>query len=380
MFDPNRSDFKLGILGGGQLGRMLIQSCIDFNLTTYVMDSDRHAPARHVCHQFIEGDIQDYYAVYRFGKMVDLLTIEIEHVNIDALFQLEEEGIIVYPQPSILLLIQDKGLQKTFYIENNIPTTPFKFINNRTEVFEHSNEFPKVLKLRKGGYDGKGVLMFNEKTNLHDVFDEKCILEDLVDFEKEISVIVSRNKSGEISNFPPVEAFFHPKLNLVDFLLSPANVTEEISNEAIRIARLVAEKLEIIGILAVEMFLTKDGKILVNEIAPRPHNSGHQSMEANITSQFEQHLRALGNLPLGSTEITQPSIMINILGEPGYEGLAKYQGINEVLKIAGSHIHLYGKLKTKPNRKMGHVTVTAPTIEEALEKAEFIKNTLKVIC
>jgi 5-(carboxyamino)imidazole ribonucleotide synthase len=372
-------DLKLGILGGGQLGRMLIQQAINYNVTVKVLDPDREAPCRKLCDEFTVGSLGDYETVYKFGKKVDLLTIEIEKVNVDALDQLEKEGVQVYPQPRIIRLIQDKGLQKHFFKENDIPTAEFRIISNTNELKRTDFNFPYIQKLRRDGYDGRGVYKVVDETYLPSAFTEPSLIERLVDFEKEISVIVARNESGEVSTFPLVEMEFNPQVNLVEFLISPSTLSFEIQQEAERIARKIAEDLKIVGLLAVEMFLTKDGKILVNELAPRPHNSGHQSIEGNVVSQFEQHLRAIFNQPLGNTACLNNAVMINVLGEEGYEGPAVYQGIEKILKCPGVYVHLYGKALTKPYRKMGHVTIVDADREKAIERARFVQQTLKVI-
>ena len=372
-------NFKLGILGGGQLGRMLIQQAINYNIHISSLDPDSNAPCKDIASNFTVGSLNDYDTVYAFGKQVNMLTIEIEHVNVEALEKLEKEGIPVFPQPSVLKMIQDKGLQKQFYANNNIPTPEYYLIENKADIAKHANKFPFFQKLRKGGYDGKGVVKLSDSTKLNDAFDAPSVLEKLVDFKKEISVIVARNQQGEIKTFPSVECDFNPEANLVEFLFSPASHSVEVEEKAQQIAYDIAKKLGIVGILAVEMFVTKNDEVLVNEIAPRPHNSGHQTIEGNYTSQYEQHLRAILDLPLGNTEIILPSVMINLLGEKGYEGNAQYEGLEEVLKIKGAHIHLYGKKTTKPFRKMGHVTVVDEHIHLAKAKAILIKNTLKVI-
>ncbi len=307
-----------------------------------------------------------------------MLTIEIEHVNVEAMEKLQAEGLQVYPQPEILRIVQDKGLQKQFYRLNKIPTASFHLVNNKEEIKQFAAEFPFFQKLRKEGYDGRGVVRLTDANNLENAFDVPSVLEKLVDFEKEISVIVSRNAKGEISAFPTVELVFNPEVNLVDYLFTPANISSETEKQAKEIAVHVIESLKMIGILAVEMFLTKTGEILVNEIAPRPHNSGHQTIEGNFTSQYMQHLRAILNLPAGNTDIKTSAVMVNLLGEPGFTGDAVYEGLEEVLKIDGVNIHLYGKVTTKPFRKMGHVTIIDKDLKSAMEKAERVKKTLKV--
>jgi len=372
-------DLRLGILGGGQLGRMLIQQAINYNVTVKVLDPDREAPCRKLCDEFVTGSLSDYETVYNFGKKVDLLTIEIEKVNVDALEQLEREGVVVYPQSRVIRLIQDKGLQKQFFKENNIPTAEFQVISSAQQLAQSLIPFPYIQKLRRDGYDGKGVYKVVDESYLAGAFTEPSLIERWIDFEKEIAVIVARNEKGELSTFPLVEMEFNPEANLVEFLISPSTLPFEVQQEAAEIAKRIAESLKIVGLLAVEMFLDKSGKILVNELAPRPHNSGHQTIEGNVVSQFEQHLRAIFNQPLGNTESLSNAIMINVLGEPGYEGPAVYQGIEKVLKLSGVYIHLYGKALTKPFRKMGHVTIVDNDREKAIEKAHLVQQTLKVI-
>lgn len=372
-------DLKLGILGGGQLGRMLIQQAINYNVTVKILDPDREAPCRKLCDEFIVGSLGDYETVYNFGKTVDLLTIEIEKVNVDALEQLEKEGVLVYPQSRIIRLIQDKGLQKQFFKENDIPTADFQIISSPQQLEQSHIPFPYIQKLRRDGYDGKGVYKVVDKSYLDKAFKEPSLIEQWVDFEKEIGVIVARNENGEVSTFPLVEMEFNPEANLVEFLISPSTLPFEIQQQAEQIAKKIAESLKIVGLLAVEMFLDKNGNILVNELAPRPHNSGHQSIEGNVVSQFEQHLRAIFNQPLGDTACLNNAIMVNVLGEAGYEGPAIYKGIEKILKVPGVYIHLYGKALTKPFRKMGHVTIVDADREKAIEKARFVQKTLKVI-
>ncbi|MBK0379498.1 5-(carboxyamino)imidazole ribonucleotide synthase [Mucilaginibacter segetis] len=372
-------DLKLGILGGGQLGRMLIQQAINYNVTVKVLDPDREAPCRRLCNEFIVGHLNDYDTVYNFGKKVDMLTIEIEKVNVDALEQLEKEGVLVYPQSRIIRLIQDKGLQKQFFKENDIPTAEFQIISSPEDLQQSHIPFPYIQKLRRDGYDGKGVYKIADESYLEGAFTEPSLIERWVDFEKEIAVIVARNDEGEIKAFPMVEMEFNPEANLVEFLISPSTLPFEVQQEAEQIAIRIADTIKIVGLLAVEMFLDKSGRILVNELAPRPHNSGHQSIEGNVVSQFEQHLRAIFNQPLGDTTCLSNAVMVNVLGETGYQGPAIYQGIEKILKCEGVYIHLYGKILTKPFRKMGHVTVVDDDREKAIEKARYVQETLKVI-
>lgn len=371
-------DFKLGILGGGQLGRMLIQSCVNLNLTTSVIDPDSQAPCSGFSNEFKTGSLQDYETVYNFGKSVDLLTIEIENVNVEALEKLEQEGVEVFPQASVIKTIQDKRIQKQFYKDNKIPTADFVLINSKEEIRNHADFLPAFQKLGKGGYDGGGVQRLKAIDDIDKAFDAPSLLEKLVDFKKEIAVICARNKDGEIVVYPAVELVFHPEYNLVDYLLAPARLSPELEKKAQDIAKKTTEALGIVGILAVELFQTQDDEFLVNEVAPRPHNSGHQSINANFTSQYEQHLRAILNLPLGSTATKRTSAMVNLLGEEGYTGSAIYEGLNDILKIEGVSLFLYGKKITKPHRKMGHITIIDDNVDRLIEKVERVKQTIKV--
>lgn len=374
-YDP---EYKVGILGGGQLGRMFIQEAINLDVTIHILDPDQSAPSSKIAHHFVCGSITDYHEVVEFGKDKHVVTIEIEHVNVDALEHLEKTGVQVFPQPHLIRMVQDKGLQKEFYAAHQIPTASFKLINNKSELAALKNELPFVQKLRKGGYDGKGVQVIKSTDDFEKGFDAPSVIEKMIDFEKELSVIVARNKQGEIKAYPAVELVFNPEANLVEFLFSPANISDEIEKKARQIALEVISKMELVGILAVEMFLTKSGEILVNEIAPRPHNSGHQTIEASFTSQYEQHLRAILGLPLGSTEIILPSVMINLLGEKNHDGTVHYKGLEDALKIEGVYPHIYGKTKTKPFRKMGHATVLNQSLEKAKKIAAELISVIKV--
>ncbi len=370
---------KIAILGGGQLGRMLIRSAIDFNIEVAILDPNPEAPCKENAAEFEVGDLNDFDTVYNFGAKHDLITIEIEQVNTKALQKLSEEGKKVFPQPHIIEMIQDKRIQKQFYKDNNIPTADFILTENLADLRNNVDFLPAVNKIGKGGYDGRGVQIMRQKQDVEKGFDAPGLLEKLVDFEKEISVIVARNEAGEIKAFPPVELVFHPEANLVEYLLAPAQISESITDTAVEIATSLAQKLEIVGLLAVEMFVTKDGKVLVNEIAPRTHNSGHQSIESNMTSQFEQQLRAILNWPLGDTSLFISSAMINLLGEEGHTGPAVCLGFQEVLAIPGCHLHLYGKKETRPFRKMGHVTVRDKNMTQLLEKIDFVKKNIKFV-
>ena len=369
----------LGILGGGQLGRMLIQAAMNFDLRIHVMDPDADAPCKSCCDEFTWGPITDADAVYRFGKRVDILTIEIENVNVDALDRLRAEGIAVYPQPEVIRTIQDKGAQKLFLKKHKIPTAEFELLENKNELEAFTGFFPLVQKLRTTGYDGRGVAMIKSRAELSKGFDAPSVVERLIAFDKELSVIVARSRSGEVRVYPSIEMIFHPGANLVEYLLSPARVSAAVERKAEAIALDVANALDIVGLAAVEMFVTPAGDVLVNEIAPRPHNSGHHTIEGNVTSQFEQHLRAILNMPLGSTAITSPAVMVNLLGEEGHAGPVRYQGMEKVLAIEGAALHLYGKAQTKPFRKMGHVTITGGDVGSIMKTAETVKQQFRVI-
>jgi 5-(carboxyamino)imidazole ribonucleotide synthase len=370
---------KLGILGGGQLGRMLIQDAVNFNIHISVLDPSVNAPCSDLANNFVVGNFNDYQTVLDFGKTVDVLTIEIEHVNIEALEELERLGKKVFPRPQALRTIQDKGLQKQFYKANNIPTAPFHLIDNAEDALLFKEKGPFMQKLRKGGYDGKGVTPLRTEAEFNAAFDAPSVLEEFVPFVKELAVIVARNENGELATFPLVEMEFNPEANLVEFIFSPANVNVEIESNAKKIAIDIANKLEHVGLLAIELFLTEDGNLLVNEIAPRPHNSGHHTIEACFVSQYGMHLRAILNMPLGSTGLRTPAVMINLLGEKGFEGKARYENIEEVLDTEGAYIHLYGKEDTKPFRKMGHITVCNLNLEEAKENARRFLREVRVI-
>jgi len=368
------SDFKLGILGGGQLGRMLIQDAVNLDVHIAILDPAENCPCAELANSFTLGSFHDYDTVYNFGKTVDVLTIEIENVNTDALLALQREGKTIYPKPENLVIIKDKGLQKEFYAENGIASSDFKLIDSKSEI----TEFPIVQKLRTGGYDGRGVQVLKNTEDLNKAFEEPSVLESLVDIEKELSVIIARNPSGEVKTFPIVELEFNPEANLVEFLFAPAIISDEVEKKSFELAHKVVTALDFVGILAVELFLTKTGEVLVNEVAPRTHNSGHHTIESCHTSQFEQHMRAVLDLPLGNTELISPAVMLNLLGEEGFTGMVKYEGIAEVLAKKGVSIHLYGKADTKPFRKMGHVTILNETLEGAKDVALQIKKELKV--
>tara|TARA_R110002072_G_scaffold147858_3_gene295201 strand:+ start:1698 stop:2843 length:1146 start_codon:yes stop_codon:yes gene_type:complete len=379
MANIHTSEYKIGILGGGQLGRMSLQEAYNLNLNIAILDPSENAPCKTLANKFTIGSLQSFKDVYDFGKDKNLVSIEFENVNVEALEKLEQEGVKVFPQPKVLRIIQDKGLQKQFYAENKLPTSPFQLINNKSEISDAKVNFPVFQKLRTSGYDGYGVQKINNVEDLEKAFDQASVLEEAVDLEKELSVIVARNENGEIKHFPLVELEFNPIANMVEFLFSPAAVSSSIEEKAYELARTVIEKLDMVGLLAVELFLNKKGELLINEIAPRAHNSGHQSIEGNYTSQFAQHLRAILNLPLGDTSIVMPSVMVNLLGDEKANGAAHYQGMESILAMKGVYPHLYGKEMVKPFRKMGHITIINEDLNEAKTIARRIKETVKVI-
>jgi 5-(carboxyamino)imidazole ribonucleotide synthase len=375
---------KIGILGGGQLGKMLCLAAAKLDIKTYILDRSKDFPAGPHCFGFEEGNFNDYADVLRFGMDKDVITIEIEHVNTDALRELERLGKKVYPSPAALDIIKDKGLQKQFFVENGIPTTHFEVFQDenalRAAVQKGRWKIPFVQKSRTAGYDGRGVSLIRNQVDLAlKLLPGLCIAEAMAPINKEIAVIAARNEAGEIRVFPAVEMDFHPEANLVEFLICPARISPLAAAKAEALAEQVANAFGTCGLLAVEMFLDSDGNILVNEVAPRPHNSGHHSIETTITSQYEQHLRAICGLPLGDTAQILPAVMLNLLGEEGHKGPVRYEGIEACLAMPGVYVHLYGKAQTSPFRKMGHVTVSAADIEEALGKAKFVKENLKVV-
>jgi 5-(carboxyamino)imidazole ribonucleotide synthase len=376
------SDFKLGILGGGQLGKMLLYDAKRYDLHTKVMDSNKYAPCNKIADDFIIGDITDYDDVINFGNSVDLITVEIENVNTDALEFLEKSGKKVYPSPKNLRIIQNKSDQKNFYSKNNLPTSRFKNYLNIEELkrnFLHDNfEFPFVWKSSRFGYDGKGVKIIKNIEDLDFSYDHQCLIEEKVSIKKELSVIVSRNTDGQIKCFPVVEMEFNEKSNLVEYVMCPANISKQTEEKAIIIASEIAKKFEMVGLLAVELFVTNEDEILINEVAPRPHNSGHHTIECCVTSQFDQHIRSILNLPLGETSILIPGIMVNLVGENMEEGNVNYKNINDIFDIPGVYIHIYGKKKSRLNRKMGHITIVNKDINKAIEIGKSIKNKIKV--
>ena len=375
--------FRLGILGGGQLGKMLLYDTRKFDISTSVLDPSQDAPARLGCNEFTVGDLLDYDTVYQFGKETDLLTIEIENVNVDALEKLENEGIAVHPPTSVIRTIQNKARQKLFYTDNSIPTAQFARYAYSNEIKDSiSNsalQFPFVWKSAQFGYDGQGVKIVRSAQDLSELPNVECIVEELIDFKTELAVIAVRSSTGEVKTYPVVEMEFHPEANQVEYVICPARIDVEMAYKARGIAVELVEKLDHVGLLAVEMFLTHEDEILVNEMAPRPHNSGHYSIEASYTSQFEQHLRAILGLPLGNTASKVGGIMVNLVGEEGYRGPVIYENIEKIMALDGVTPHIYGKTETRPFRKMGHVTIVHQDLNTAREIAESVKNTIRVI-
>ena len=377
------SDFKLGILGGGQLGKMLLFDTRKFDIQTYVLDPSDEAPCKIACDQFFKGDLMDFETVYNFGKKVDVLTFEIELVNLDALVKLEDEGLKVSPSPKTLKLIQNKGIQKDFYTQHTIPTANYKRFDNLksliVDILDSKTKLPFVWKCTEFGYDGNGVKVIRQISDLDNLANVECIAEEMVPFKNELAVIVCRNPSGEIRTYPVVEMEFHPEANQVEYVICPARIDDAVAEKARAIALNISKEFNHVGLLAVEMFQTEDDEIIVNEVAPRPHNSGHYSIEASYTSQFENHLRAILDLPLGNTESKVAGIMVNLVGEEGFSGNVLYENIEKILRWTGVTPHIYGKKQTRPFRKMGHVTIVNEDINEARRIAENVKNTIRVI-
>lgn len=379
----NRLSQKIGIIGGGQLGKMLCQAGSKLGLDISVMDKDLSYPTAQICRDYVCGDINNYDDVLAFGSDKDIITIEIENINVAALETLEKMGKSVFPKPSSLKIIRDKGLQKEFYKSSGFPSSAFRLHKGKSDILQAIADgelkIPFVQKLRSDGYDGKGVHVVRNEADLANLMDGASLTEDIVDIDKEIAVIVGRTVHGEVITFPAVEMHFHPIANLVEYLFCPSSISNELGIQAEQMSINIANKMDIVGLLAVEMFVTHDGELLVNEVAPRPHNSGHHTIEACVTSQYEMHLRAILGLPLGDSSLVRPAVMVNLLGESGYSGPVNYQGIEACLSLSGVYPHLYGKKETKPFRKMGHVTIVEESLEDAIEKAKFIQNTLKVI-
>lgn len=377
------SDFKLGILGGGQLGKMLLTETRKFDIQTYVVDPSAEAPCQFGATKFFQGSLTDYDTVMNLGNQVDVLTIEIENVNLEALETLEKEGKKVYPSPKTLRLISNKGNQKDFYTLNNIPTAPYKRYKTlqalQMDVENGLVELPFVWKATEGGYDGNGVKVVRQVIDLENLPETECIAETMIPFKNELAVIVARSASGEIKTYPVVEMEFHPEANQVEYVICPARINETVANNAREIALKVSESFNHVGLLAVEMFQTENDEILVNEVAPRPHNSGHYSIEASYTSQFEQHIRAVLDLPLGNTDSKVAGIMVNLVGEEGFSGEVVYENIEKIMAIDGVTPHIYGKRETRPFRKMGHVTIVNENMTEARKVAQQVKETIRVI-
>jgi 5-(carboxyamino)imidazole ribonucleotide synthase len=377
------SKHKLGILGGGQLGKMMLYNTRKFDINTSVLDPNNEAPSRLACNHFVQGDLMDFETVFNFGKKVDTLTIEIENVNVEALKALEKEGVKVYPDSNTLATIQNKAEQKRFYIKHQLPTTAFKAYNNKSTlekaVSENVQSLPFVWKSARFGYDGNGVKIIRKHSDLDQLPNGECIAEDLIPFKNELAVIVARNPKGEVKSYPVVEMEFHPEANQVEYVLCPARIPESVAKKATDVALKTSAAFQHVGLLAVEMFLTQNDNILINEVAPRPHNSGHQTIEASQTSQFEQHLRAILNLPLGSTKNKACGVMVNLVGAEGHQGAVVYKNIEAIMALEGVTPHIYGKKMTRPFRKMGHVTIVNSSIEKARKIAQKVKESINVI-
>jgi 5-(carboxyamino)imidazole ribonucleotide synthase len=369
---------RIGILGGGQLGRMLLQAAANYPVETFVMENDPECPAAHLCHHFTKGEIKNFDDVYRFGKGLDAITIEIENVNVDALEKLETEGIKIFPRPSVLKTIKNKILQKEYYRSNDIPTAAFIVTNNFGELKQQEDFLPAVHKSGEGGYDGRGVQIIRTKEEIEKGFDKPSVLEKFILVHKEIAQMVAVNEKGETALYPPVEMVFDPRLNLLDFQICPAEIETRVLWKVEAIALSVVKNFKSPGIFAVEMLIDKNGDVFVNETAPRVHNSGHHTIEAHYSSQFDMLWRIMLNYPLGNTEQILPSIMVNLVGADGYTGDVKYDGLDDILKMDNAFVHLYGKKQTKPGRKMGHVTIMSREKQDLTHKANIVKHTLKV--
>lgn len=378
----NISSLRLGITAGGQLAKMLVLAASNWDIKTYVMDADPDCPAAHNCTKFFKGSHTNYDDVYRFGQEVDMITYEIESINVEALKKLKSEGKIILPDPEILETIQDKGLQKLFFENHQIPTADFKLYKNKSEIMKAIQQaelsVPFVQKVRQGGYDGRGVIVVSDASDFAKLIDSPSVIEKKIKIKKEIAIIAARSSSGEVSHFPAVEMEFNPEANLVEKLICPADISQNISTKAGKLADDLISAWDMTGLLAIEMFVDENDEIWINEVAPRPHNSGHHTIESIVTSQFEQLLRAILGLPLGSMALKKPAIMLNLLGEPGYEGIAKYHGLHQALQIAGVKVHLYGKKITKPFRKMGHITILGNDRQDVIDKAKQVKNLIKI--
>ena len=370
---------KVGILGGGQLGRMLLQEAANYPVDTWVMENDPDCPAAHLCHHFILGDIRNFDDVYNFGKQVNALTIEIESVNVEALEKLEAEGIQVYPKPAALRIIKNKIRQKEFYHQQELPTAPYVVVQNKAELEQHIAFLPAAQKLGEGGYDGKGVQLLHGSDDLHLGFDAPSVLEKKVTISKEIAIIVAIDAKGQTAQYPPVEMVFDPYLNLLDYQIAPADIPEKTLWKAEAIARTLALALHSPGLFAVELFIDDKGDVLVNETAPRVHNSGHHTIEAHYSSQYDMLWRILLGYPLGNTAAILPSSLVNLIGEKGHSGPAYYEGLEDVLAMEDSYVHLYGKNETRPGRKMGHITILGKDRHDLVRKAHQVKRALKVI-
>jgi 5-(carboxyamino)imidazole ribonucleotide synthase len=370
---------KIGILGGGQLGRMLLQAAANYPVETFVLENDEQCPSAHLCHHFIKGDIRNFDDVYNFGKGLDAITIEIESVNDAALEKLEQEGVRVYPRSAALRTIKNKIHQKEFYKQQQIPTSAFIITQNIGELQANANFLPAVHKVGEGGYDGRGVQLLNSPADIPKGFDAPAVLEKMVTIQREISMIIAVSEKGETVLYPPVDMVVDPRLNLLDYQISPAELTEKVLWKVEAISLAVVKGLKSPGIFAVELFVDKQGDVFVNETAPRVHNSGHHTIEANYSSQFDMLWRIMLQYPLGNTDPILPAAIVNLVGAAGFEGDAKYEGLVEVLQMDNVFVHIYGKKQTKPGRKMGHVTIVSKEKQDLTYKANRIKNILKVV-
>ena len=376
------SNLSIGILGGGQLGKMLTDVTRKWDIRSHILDANAGAPAKNSCYRFVQGDLMDYETVLNFGREVDVLTIEIEHVNIDALYELEKAGVLVYPKPTTLDLIQNKQTQKAFFVAQKLPTAPFISCENKKELLAHVSKgsftFPFIWKAARFGYDGFGVKKIDDKAAIDALPDNPCIIEALVPIKQEIAIIAARSPDGEIALYPPVGMAFHPEANQVEYVYFPANISKEMAKKAHEITHKLIRAWKHIGLLAVEFFVDNENNLLINEVAPRPHNSGHLTIEGANTSQFEQHIRAILNAPLGKTRFDQPAIMANVVGPQELIGTFVYEGVDHILNTPKAALHIYGKKTTKPQRKMGHITLTGADLNIIFKEITDLKAKLKL--
>lgn len=369
---------RIGIIGGGQLGKMTAQAAKRMGFYVSVLDPTPKCPAAHIADDQIIGGLYDAEKLWALAKVSDVLTYDVEHIDTQTLKALHNEGVIIYPSPNVLEIIQDKLKQKEILDKNNLPIPRFESVDKVTDDYLARVNFPVVQKARKGGYDGKGVIVLKSPNDANNALRTLSIFEEYIDFTKELAIIIARTPTGETACYPVVEMVFDDKTNICDIVAAPARIDREIEEQARQVALQAIEALNGVGIFGVEMFLTQNGQVLVNEIAPRPHNSGHYTIEACMTDQFEQLIRVISGLPLGVTTLLKPAVMLNLLGEEAYSGQPIIEGLPEALSIPGLCFHFYEKKNTQPFRKMGHITILDDNLENALTKAQHVKNILKI--